>query len=310
MKAIFTMIVLVSASLLSYTQVDTILYEGFDADEFAVGWLNLDEDGLTAANDMPNEWFIGYFMNGGPDSTERVALSASWMVGFQPGNRNWLVLPSFEITSSTTTLSWRSAPAVGPLYSDGYTVLVGVNEVPDPANADTLASFAQNINDVETDFSSGTMHTNYHTEAIPNTDPVQYPGLLSTHTVDLGQYVGQTLMIAFLHDSDDDNYLALDDILITEDPTASSVKEEKFQPLLLYPNPVQDNATVQFQALNGGETALIQVFDRLGKLVLTEEIELVAGIQKHQLNTSELGAGCYQIVCTSASQAWTTSFIK
>lgn len=309
MKTFKTLMMIMASALLMNAQTDTVLFEGFDADEFATGWLNLDEDGLAAANDMPGEWFIGYFMNGGPDSTERVALSASWLVGFAPGNRNWLVLPAFTVTSSNTVLRWESAPAVGPLYSDGYTVLVGVNEVPDPSTADTLASFAQNINDVETDFSEGIIHQNYSSEAIPNTAPAQYPGLLTEYEVDLGQYVGQSLMIAFLHDSDDDNYLALDNILIAED-TEASVFENEVLPIQLFPNPVEDVATIQFQNQNGSQAAEIMIYDMMGKLVYTEDYRLQAGIQKHSINTSALPNGMYQMVCRGNKTTWTTNFIK
>ena len=160
-------LLIISASLTANAQgLDTLFSENFNT------WENneiedsifsdYDEDGLVAANGLPGGWFVANLGNGGTDSLEQVVMSASWLEGFAHGNRNWLMLPAIDLADTTATLSWRSAPAVGDLYMDGYTVLISDNQwfYYDITLADTLKHFAQNINDVESDFSAGIVHAN------------------------------------------------------------------------------------------------------------------------------------------------------
>ena len=110
---------------------DTLFYENFDSWNFVEIedsiFTDYDEDGLTAANGLPGGWFVANLANGGADTTEIVVLSASWLEGFLHGNRNWLMLPAIHLGQGSASLSWRSAPALGNLYLDGYTVLASTN---------------------------------------------------------------------------------------------------------------------------------------------------------------------------------------
>ena len=46
-------------------------------------------------------------------------------------------------------------------------------------------------------------------------DPQRNAGVLRPNEVSLADYAGKTIFIAFVHDSDDDNILFIDDIMVT-----------------------------------------------------------------------------------------------
>ena len=98
---------------------DTLFYENFDTWDYIEIedsiFTDYDEDGMTAANGLPGGWFVANLANGGADTTEVVAISASWLEGYYPVNRNWLMLPAVHLGSGSAHLSWRSAPALGNL---------------------------------------------------------------------------------------------------------------------------------------------------------------------------------------------------
>ena len=106
---------------------DTIFFENFNNWEYKSIdsiFINYDEDYIADYNGMPGDWFVGNLGNNGVDSLEVCALSSSWLVNFNPGNRNHLRLPGIYLNDTSATLSWRSAPALGNLYMDGFTVLI------------------------------------------------------------------------------------------------------------------------------------------------------------------------------------------
>ena len=61
--------------------------------------------------------------------------------------------------------------------------------------------------------------------------------------------------------------------------------------MLVFPNPVQDNATVAFDSNN--EKVTLEVYNNLGQVVMTEQVASAAGRQRVQLNTANLEAGMY-----------------
>ena len=66
----------------------------------------------------------------------------------------------------------------------------------------------------------------------------------------------------------------------------------------LFPNPVADNATLQIIS-DKTQSADIKIYDRSGKLVITEQKVLHPGDQNWQLNTSRLAPGIYEIIIIS-----------
>lgn len=201
----------VSPSILEITTclTDTLLFENFESKTIPATWANLDLDANTDANALPQNWFIDYYLEPGqtnPD-TSWVATSSSW---FTNGGKsdNWLILNPVSICSDQVHLQWKSAPRSAYSYMDGYKILVSTTDNNPASFTDTIAVFAEDIDGSGNFFSDGTIHPEKHI--------YNGMGILHEWHVTLQQYAGQQIYIAFVHDSEDDDLLYLDDILIGE----------------------------------------------------------------------------------------------
>ncbi|NRA11426.1 MAG: T9SS type A sorting domain-containing protein [Crocinitomicaceae bacterium] len=297
----------------SFSQAqDTLFFEDFNywpPQEIDSIFYNYDEDGIGDFNGLSQKWFVNNFNNGGSDSTEMVALSSSWLTGYQPGNRNHLRLPGVYLAATDGVLTWESAPALGNLYLDGYTVLISNNpNMMDDIvfyNCDTLMHFAQNTDDDETQFSLGVIHDSFDSLAPVNIASVtQYPGKLKQWSVSLAAYAGQMIYIDFLHNSDDDNLIALDDILITGTTSGVGIQEHENVEAVIYPNPVNSQLTI---SLNGEIIQSVSIFDVTGKRLLHFS-EVSSGTMK--LNTDSLLKGTYLVTGTTKQGVFTNRFVK
>ena len=65
------------------------------------------------------------------------------------------------------------------------------------------------------DFSEGFIHGADGEYIKADDDPQRNAGVLRPNEVSLAAYAGKTIFIAFAHDSDDDNILFIDDIMVT-----------------------------------------------------------------------------------------------
>ncbi len=279
-------------------------------------WVNVDSDGLTDANARPQEWFITedfkYIIEPYDLDTNLTLGSSSWLEGFLPGNRNYIILPEIEVTGDLV-LSWSSSTRQGPRYADGYSVLVS----PDADIADVTTSFtdvlwrASQMVSIDADGSSldyedftwdpapgdGLNGTGYlHGENFTNLDYLIldeiYIGKLEPHMLSLSDYIGGDIRIAFLHDADDDNLIAIDDIVVE---FATSITEYSFDQLMdFYPNPATDELNLRFTNLVKDQ-AVVNIYNATGILVKSMQFagnELQA-IQN--LNISDLASGFYSI---------------
>ena len=77
----------------------------------------------------------------------------------------------------------------------------------------------------------------------------------------------------------------------------------------LYPNPVQQFATVSFTTVKTG-TVSFQVFSANGKLVQSSIAGFAAGVHQKRLNVSTLAAGLYAAVVTIDGKQTSIKFIK
>ena len=147
----------------------------------------------------------------------------------------------------------------------------------------------------------------------------QYPGLLATWTIDLSAYQEETIYIGFLHNSDDDNFIALDDILVTgtagvPDTTGGGGPgpvgvEAPFstESMHLFPTVVDDVLHVSFSG-NYERQEKISVFDMAGKLLMDH---FCLGSQsEHLINVSNLEPGIYLIGVDSENGWITNKFLK
>jgi hypothetical protein len=316
-------------------------------------WISFDSDVLPDANARPGNWYgavsLDYFPTTEIIDTNFVMASSSWMEGFVPGNRNWLISPEVTIVDGAI-LSWESGLFQTPRYADGYSVWISPDASVGSLEDDftdklwTQAQMVENVSWNETyypgiDYAScaapagadeeacwfpemygdGTGTTGYrHAADHTLTDyigtdpddaaPTSYRGFLEPHALDLSAYVGQTIRIAFLHDSDDDNLMAIDNILVA---SPLSLESYEFNDIIFaYPNPATDVINLSFSNIVK-EQAIVTVYDATGRQVYTETFSGAQLGANHVLPVQNFATGLYSIQVQVDERGLTgSSFLK
>lgn len=88
-----------------------------------------------------------------------------------------------------------------------------------------------------------------------------------------------------------------------------SEQEAPLSKINVYPNPVTDELSFGFSAPSPVNGSLL-IYDMLGRLCYTEEVELEEGYQTRQINVSNLPDGSYQLLLKSREKNWVASFLK
>lgn len=241
-----------------------------------------------------------------------------------------LLSPPVWLSNNNSKLKWRSMPIQGPRFQDGYKVIVLSGDHHTVFNTDpTLltADFAMKemdnstVSPAETDSSlskimnengfipvSGTDHTVYSLPAPTGSSWVdssrQHP-FMQEFELDLSGYNGY-VQILFFHDSNDDNGIVIDDILITG-TGAVSQHEIATMPLKVFPNPVVNEVTLSIDASKEIERVLIYSIN--GKLI--HEIANVAtSIQRLNVDVSAFSSGVYFVEMISEDAKYIGKFTK
>ena len=347
-RIIYTILMVCAVVFATQAQNDTLLYENFSVEfdsvlgdfgaqdgvvQFASGsdtiFVNFDADGIPAANGRPGNWYWDFESLQPEDSLQGgILLSSSWLDGYAPGNRNWLILPPITLGDSSGVFSWKSATYQGPRYMDGYSVIVstGSNDATTAGNfTDTLfkaASMDAIVGDgasLSIDsfaFTPGYIHADGFTLSsyFLHGDSVGFSahyGLMEPHSVSLAQYAGQTIYIAIVHDADDDNLIAIDDILVTgTKPVNSSTQSLVLDvDLAVFPNPATDYINLTYEVKNSGEVA-VQVIDMTGRTVISQMMNAVSGANQERLSVGNLPAGTYQVILSRGTKRTAQSFVK
>ncbi|MEP7171483.1 MAG: T9SS type A sorting domain-containing protein [Bacteroidota bacterium] len=314
MKKIFTLALFIFLlSPFAKAVNDTLLYENFDIDPTAAYqlyntgsdliWVDLDADQQTDANGQPGNWFWSPSSFGTPDSTGCL-FSSSWFSS--PAQcLNYLMTPPIPIADATSILSWKSAPRQTPYYLDGYKVLVSTSDNFEASFTDTLFIAAEYTGGASTNggnfslytFSPGFIHglDSTYVEYDANSDSARQVGDLRPFNVSLAQYVGQTIYIAFLHDSYDDNLIAIDDILVTGNNQVGVAEIQNEKKLSVMPNPASDKIEVNYNLPVTSEI-IARIYDMKGMLVKEIQVGMqIKGNQKIFLDVSDLSSGNYNL---------------
>lgn len=333
--------ILLFAFFATHAQQDTVLLEDFQINPFALmdtmptgdnsNWVNFDQDGLETAflTDESKQWFWGEDFIDPVDpntgETNYIGTSLSFLSGFLPGNRNWMILPPMDVTDDSYMLYWKSAPGQLPRYMDGYSVLVSTssNDISGAAFSDTLFRAAsmdeiignsQSIDFGEFTFTPGYIHADSGTltEYIyDNGGGTILNGIMEPHSVSLAAYSGQTIYIAFLHDADDDERIGMDDILITKQSANNTIEASAAQlELFCYPNPVQQDMILQFQ-LEQATLVSFQIINASGQVIDTHQLgHLPSGQQQTRLHLHQLPGGQYFLRLNAGEAQATQPFVK
>jgi len=330
-------------------QNDTLLWQDFQQafsnellipDFDSVGtnnWVNYDSDGLVANGSGPQNWywtdeFHNLLDSVPPADSNFVYASISWLNPLADGNRNYLITPPIQITDDQATLHWKSAPLQGPRYADGYTVLVSTTTYDPEAFTDTIFLAAQMLfplpvgaddplqNALEADsfnWSPGYIHATAFSDTtyifLDSDADNAYNPLLEPHSASLAQYAGQTILINFLHDSDDDNQISIDDILVLGTTPPVGVREELENDFryVLYPNPTINFVNVLYQFKDKVDRASISIVDIQGRVLLrNDNLDTSVGEYNHKFDVFNWPAGTYSIILTVGDQKITKQFVK
>lgn len=285
------------------SEPDTLIQEFFNFDPTPVmlpaptgdddNWVNYDTDQaptLCVLNlPTPFGWYwesdLGHAV---PDESNNFAFTSCSWVDRQISNetnRNWLIIRAITIPDSNYALAWRSLPFQGPMYMDGYKVLLSTNSN-DPASGDftdTLFQAAEMISGIngigsldpaDYNFSPGYIHASSFTDTtyyfLDETEPSApiYRGKLEPHTVSLKNYAGHSVYIAFLHDSEDDNLIQVDDILVANTITVGTKEADSgIQDFQIIGNPTRGNTYFTWN-LNTAREASLVIANQQGQLML------------------------------------------
>lgn len=106
-----------------------------------------------------------------------------------------------------------------------------------------------------------------------------------TVTIDLKDYQGETIYVAFKYKGTDGHIWCIDDINITE---GTGVEEGEVAKLTVYPNPARESFHIQ-----GIETkSKVHIYNALGELVKTANVNA-----NQEIGVGELSAGLYLVRC-------------
>lgn len=329
-----------------FGQNDTLFFQNFQTDPSAsmalfpdVGetdtmWVNYDEDGLPAEASYPSTYFFDLDWSS-PDSipatdSNFVFVSRSWLVGFDTSASNWLISPAMQIVDANATLHWKSAPYQGPRYMDGYAVkiLVGsqeagnssttVTEVFRAAEMTNIIGVGGSVDLSNFEFSYGYIHadgytlTDYFIAADSAAGETTHLGVLEPHSLSLADFAGQTIYVAWHHDSSDDNLLMIDDLLLLGTEPVSGTNNPSVADLrfVTYPNPVDNLLNVMFR-LSEPANVQLEIIGQDGKTVATQlSKKAVAGEVTEQFDLRNIAAGAYTVILTIENQRFTKSIVK
>lgn len=330
---------------MGYSNAQVLLNEDFQENDFShiqitypsvstsdTSWYNYDEDGLpdgsgTTRND---EWFLTYAFAVADSltttgDTNVVITSNSWFSS--PGQaKNWLITKSLDLPAGTGTLKYKSASFQTPYYLDGYQVLLS-NSDNDLGSFSTVLAEAGEYTAGDATAGAADDYSGYTfapagawtqginggvivpAEVEDSGDHARYTGVLTEKTVDLSAYAGQTIFIAFLHNSFDDNLISLDDIRV-DWVTGVNENESLLSKITAYPNPTTDFITLDY-TMSAASPVILTVTDIYGRMVYTESMGIVAaGANKKGIDVSGYAKGTYNVQLRTDRGMKSLSFIK
>lgn len=336
MKKIYLLAIgFVMASAATSNAQDTLVYESFNFQSFYDSmiddvvpppgsatdtlWYSYDQDGLTdgsGSGTRPGGWFAVQPFSP-VDTLNNVSIAANSWFTSPALSDNFLISPSYTLQLHDT-LFWKSAPSQTPRYLDGYKVLISTTTNDDLAFTTTLFTAAE-MTSLGTDtvfstygFSSGFVHGQDGTyiDFATTSAPILHNGQLRPFSVPLDAYAGQTVFIAFLHESFDDNLISIDDFMIRGTNLVTGVQEHTSElGLNVFPNPSVDVAQVNYN-LTSNSNVTISIYDVTGKLISKENKgSQDAGRHFSMINTAAMANGFYTVSVQTDNTVSTTKMI-
>lgn len=213
-----------------------------------------------------------------------------------PGAIDELTLPAYDLSGlATIEFSFDVAYAIYTAsgeFSDTLEVLVSDN------CGETWTSVYKKANP---DLQTAPIHT---ISFKPEDDEWR------NETIDLSSYLGsERLFVKFRSISDYENNLYVDNINLSDGTIQGMQANENDFAVNIYPNPTSDNVLVRCNLPVGGAGTFV-VTDVLGKVLLQENVNFVAGVNQLAINTANFAAGYYHLTIYSNGLQAGESLIK
>ena len=238
-------------------------------------WTVIDADGDT------RNWSVVQIQdNGGQPVGTPVLRSASWQtVPLTPNN--YAFTPAIDLSgffpgSGTAELSWKVMAIDAAWDLEQYTVYVGTENTVAHMLASPLSFNEPSLAGVNT---------------------------LTERTLDVTDYLGQIIYVAFRHHGVSDQFtMEVDDVAVE----VSTMSTENFfaSNYQVYPNPASDNLNISGR--NNINLTSVELTDMNGRVVKN----LNVGAVSTQLNIADLNAGIYLLKVTSDQGVGTTKVVK
>ncbi|MCS6981097.1 MAG: T9SS type A sorting domain-containing protein [Flavobacteriales bacterium] len=343
MKKNFILFLVLAEGLFSpftKAQNDTLLYMDFNNDPspyfspdfyppgnpYDTAWYNIDLDMLTPVgqnNGVGPAWFWSLaFADADTLQFVNVFAARSWFEEIGQA-KNYLITPAIPIVDANAVLHWRSAPYQTPRYLDGYKVLISSTTNDIEAFTDTVFVAAEMTqlappNDTSGNFaayqfSSGFIHGLDGQYVEDQGDPMRLRGMLRPFSISLAPYAGKFIFVAFYHDSYDDNFISVDEILVTGtyDPNFGLNKTDiPHLQVKLFPNPVHHLFSLDLSADKALDGLELEIVDITGKTLHSEDLGKVQGALRKQISAAHLSTGLYALRIKYQGHSTTLKFQK
>jgi PKD repeat protein len=127
-------------------------------------------------------------------------------------------------------------------------------------------------------------------------------------------YFEQNFRVKFRFEGEGGNNFYLDDINLYGGSPSNTIvlgvnEDQNLNNITLYPNPVQDELSVEYNATSASELT-VSIVDMAGKLIQAHRIQSNAGQNIIMMDTKELAAGKYTLLLQGNSGKTTLPFIK
>jgi hypothetical protein len=127
-------------------------------------------------------------------------------------------------------------------------------------------------------------------------------------------YFEQNFRVKFRFEGEGGNNFYLDDINLYGGSPSNTIvlgvnEDQNLNNITLYPNPVQDELSVEYNATSASELT-VSIVDMAGKLIQAHRIQSNAGQNIIMMDTKDLAAGKYTLLLQGNSGKTTLPFIK
>ncbi|MBN2790282.1 MAG: right-handed parallel beta-helix repeat-containing protein [Candidatus Delongbacteria bacterium] len=166
------------------------LNEGFEGSSWPPdGWTLYDGDGINTSSPEQMNWFHLVEADAGSGIVAHSGLNCAGSVSMEGATENWLISPAVDLTGNTNVASLRYYTTYAYTPSEHYKIMVS-----------TATNSPEDFTELLYEFtpSSKIFDTWYETE------------------LDLSDYAGQTVYLAWIHEQESNMFIILDDITVSK----------------------------------------------------------------------------------------------